>query len=114
MDIKIVKKEPLTLVDVNKTVAGLGKKAELPAIQQKVHTFAKKFSKTTGANADKLAKELKGLEIPMFTEEHIVQIINTMPNDLAELKSIFAGSKTTITPENFKKILDIVLKYSKK
>lgn len=114
MDIKIVKKEPLTLVEVNKTVSSLGKKAELPAIQQKVQTFAKKFSKITGANAAKLAGELKGLEIPMFTEEHIAQIVNIMPQDLAELKSIFAGSKTTISPENFKKIHDIVMKYSKK
>lgn len=114
MDIKVVKKEPLTLVEVNKTISGLGKKSELPAIQQKVLTFAKKFNKITEAHAKKLAEELRGLEIPMFSEEHIVQIINIMPKDLAELKSVFAGSKTSISPENFKKILDVVLKYSKK
>ena len=114
MDIKIIKKEPLTYVALNKIISGLGKKSELPTIQQKVQTFVKKFSKIKEADATKLAEELRALEIPMFTEEHIAQIINIMPQDLAELKSIFAGSKTTISPENFKKILDVVLKYSKK
>ena len=114
MDTKIIKKEPLALVDAGKIVSGLGKKAELPTIQQKVQTFAKKFSKITSANVAKLAKELHGLEIPLFTEDNIAQICNILPQDLAELKSIFAGSKISISPENFKKILDIVIKYSKK
>lgn len=114
MDIKTIKKEPLTLLDVNKQVSKLGKKSEMPAIQQKVLTFAKKFNKIPGTDARKLAEELKSLEIPMFSQDHITQIINMMPQDLAELKSVFAGSKTTIAPENFKKIHDLVLKYSKK
>jgi len=114
MDTKIIRKDPLALVDAGKLVSGLGKKAELPTIQQKVQTFAKKFSKITSANAAKLSEDLKKLEIPMFTEESISQICNILPQDLAELKSIFAGSKISISPENFKKILDVVIKYSKK
>jgi len=114
MDIKIIKKEPLTLVKINKILSGLGKKSELPPIQQKVINFTKKFSKISESNAEKLFEELKNLGVPMLTDEHIVQIINIMPKDLAELKSVFAGSKTTVSPENFKKILDVVLKYNKK
>ncbi|MBD3263382.1 hypothetical protein GF374_03315 [Candidatus Woesearchaeota archaeon] len=113
MDIDIIEKEPLALPEVKKIISGLGKKAKLPDVQQKAHTFANEFGKISPAQAEKLQKELKELEIPMFTDEHIAQITNIVPQDLAELKSIFVGSKTTIAPENFKKILDIVLKYRK-
>jgi DNA-directed RNA polymerase subunit F len=34
-----------------------------------------------------------------------------MPADLGELKAVLSSSKATISPDNFKKIQDIVIKY---
>lgn len=113
MDLKIIKKEPLTLPQLNKTISGLGKKAERTDIQNKVLDFTKKFGKLSEANSRKLAAELQGLDIPTLTQEHITQIINVLPSDLAELKVVFAGTKTTMTPENFKRIHDVIIKYKK-
>lgn len=114
MDIEVIEKKPLTLIEVEKTISRLGKKSELPSIQQKIHTFAKRFSKIKEADAQKLADELRALQIPMFSEEYIAAVIDIMPRDLAELKSIFAGAKITFSSESFKKILDIILKYKTK
>ena len=75
--------------------------------------FAKKFKKMKEDDAKKLFEELKSLELATLADEHIAQIVDILPKDLADLKAVFAGSKTTLTPENFQKIQDIVAKYRK-
>ncbi len=111
---KITEKQTLSFPELAKTIQGLGKKDERVEIQNKVLDFAKKASKTNEKDAQKLTEEIKALEIPMLTEDLIVQVANFMPTDLAELKTVFIGAKTNISPENFKRIHELVEKYRKK
>jgi len=111
MDAKIIRKEPLTLPKVLKIVQDVGKKEERVDIQNKVIDFAKKSIKLKESEADKLLDELRALEVPGITDENWVQVVNVLPSDLAELKAVLSGSKATISPDNFKRIQDVVSKY---
>jgi DNA-directed RNA polymerase subunit F len=110
---KIDKKETLSFPELAKIIQGTGKKEDRAEIQNKVLEFAKKSSKLSEKDAEKLIEELKGLNIPMITEELVVQIANFLPSDLSELKTTFAGAKVNISPENFKRIHELIKGYKK-
>lgn len=90
-----------------------GKKEEITPVQQKVLDHSVKFSKLNKDRELKLFEEIKSLEIPRITEDHIASIVNIIPKSVPELRSIFAGSKTTVAPENLDKIQKTVDKYEK-
>jgi DNA-directed RNA polymerase subunit F len=114
MDAKIVKKEPLSLPKVMKIVQGIGKKEDRAEFQNRVLDFAKKAAKLKESDTEKLLDELKELEILGLADEYLVQVVNIMPADLSELKAVLASSKATISPDNFKKIQDVIIKYKDK
>ena len=113
MDEKIIEKQPVSLNKLAKKLSKIKKKEIIP-IQQKVFDFAKKFTKMTDSNAEKLEKELKALDITRLAEDHITDITNFAPQDLAELKTLFVKTNTTLPPEDFKRILDLIDKYRSK
>ena len=112
MEVKITKEQPLLLSEVEQSLGKIKKKDRLP-IQEVTYDFNRKFAKIKTEKSKKLVEEITALEIPRVTEFHIYQIANLMPKNLGELRSIFAGTKTTITPENIKSMLEIVKKYDK-
>jgi DNA-directed RNA polymerase subunit F len=113
MELKIIAKEPLSLPQVAKMVKGLGKKDERAEVQNKILDFAGAHLKMKEDEAEKLREELRALDIATLSAEHITQIIDILPQDLAELKSVFAGSKTNLSPEQFQRIAEICQKVKK-
>lgn len=113
MELKILNKEPLTLPQIEKVIAGLGKKEERAEIQNKIYDTAKKYAKLSEEDALKLMEELKELNIATLAPEQLSQIAEFVPQDLGELKSVLASSKITLPPETFNKIRDILSKYKK-
>ena len=113
MDTKIVNKEAVTFPKLAKIIQGIGKKEDRSEIQNKILDIAKKNTKIKDDAAEALITELKSLEIPGFNDDIIVQLANILPADLTELKAALAGTKATISPENFQKIHDIIQKHNK-
>ena len=114
MELKIVMKEPLSLPQVAKLVKSLfGKKEERAEVQNKVLDYAGGHAKLKEDAAETLREEIQALDIATLSPEHITQIIDILPQDLAELKSIFAGSKTNLNPEQFQRISEICGKFKK-
>ncbi|MEM4248578.1 MAG: hypothetical protein QXH80_04870 [Candidatus Nanoarchaeia archaeon] len=111
MDAKIVNKEALTLPKVAKIIQSIGKKEERIEIQNKVIDFAKKAAKLKDADTEKLLEELRALNVPGLADEYLVQVVNIMPADLSELKAVLSSSKATISPDSFKKIQEVIVKY---
>ena len=112
-ELKIVKSRMMGLGEIAETIKPKTKKDELEPIQQKAMDHAIKFSKLNKSQELKLTEELKSLEVPRMTEEHIVAIVDLIPRSISELKTIFAGTKTTIAPENLDKIQQTLSKYEK-
>ncbi len=113
MELKVITREPLSLPQVVKIVKGIGNKEERAEVQNKILDFAKDHVKMKEDEAEKLREELRALDIATLSAEHITQIIDILPQDLAELKSVFAGSKTNLSPEQFQRIHEICQKIKK-
>lgn len=71
--------------------------------------FIKKFSKIKADKAQKLKKELRELEFLKIKEEHIVKIIDLMPEDSSDLNKIFAD--VALNEDETNKILEVIKKY---
>ena len=111
-ELKIIKSIKMSLGQIAEALKP-GKKEELIPVQQKAFDHAVKFSKLNKSQELKLTEELKSLEVPRMTEEHIVTIVDLVPRSISELKTVFAGTKTTIAPENIDKIQKTLSKYEK-
>ena len=62
-------------------------------------------------NSDELLKKLEGLKIPRFKELHIAKIIDVMPQNIEDLKSILKAYPVTVSNDNLKKIMGVVDKF---
>ncbi len=123
MEVKILKQEIIgpgylkeILEDSEKKLRKASKKGEelsLNSIQQKTKDSIAKFNKLNKDDELKLLRELTDLKIVRLTDNHLAQIITIIPKDIDELKTIFAGSKTTITPEDLEKIQSTIKQYEK-
>ncbi len=79
--------------------------------QQTSFDIAQKTARLNKTDTEKVIKELNKLGIARMTEEHVIAIATFLPQSPDELKTIFAGTKTTIKSEDLAKILDIIPKY---
>ena len=111
MDTNIINKEPIALAEVSKIIQGLGNKTDRAEIPNKILEFNKDATKLKIDKVEKLIQELEALNVPLMSRALIVQIVDIVPKDLGELKSIFAGSKLAVSPENLKQMQDVISKY---
>jgi len=70
----------------------------------------RKFSKLSGKNAEEMFEKLG--ELTKLKDRHKVNIINFLPQDLDELRILFANEIINLSEDEKKKILAIVKKYS--
>ena len=97
--------QSLNMTEVKKILGSLEdteKKTQLEA-------FMKKFSKIQAGKAKELKKELEGLGLLKLKEEHIVKIIDILPEDSSDLNKIFTD--VSLDEDETNKILDVVKKH---
>lgn len=96
---------PLDMQETLKIVGGL----EETEKTKQLKSFIKKFSKVKFEKANKLKEELQNLELLKLKEEHIIKIIDMMPEDAADLNKIFVD--IALNEDETNKILEIIKKY---
>jgi len=104
----ILKKDPLTLNEVSELLVELEKSGELSPNQQKIRDFTSKFNNLNKEKTLNLIKELEASDIPRLTLDTIIEIINMMPQNETELKTVLVRNRLTISKENSDKILSIL------
>jgi DNA-directed RNA polymerase subunit F len=97
----ILSKKALTLAEVKE----LRKKSEE---KKPIDEYLAKFNKNTKDKVKKMAEEIKALNNPKIKEEHIVKIIDLLPEDAEDLNKIF--NEMGLTEEEANAILAIVKK----
>lgn len=108
---QIISKEPVAIPQLGKFLKEQNKE-ERAEIQNKILDYSKRASKLSEADCNKLIEELKALNIPGFTDDLAVSLANILPVTLTEIRALMAG-KSNISPENFKKMQEVIVKYSK-
>ena len=72
--------------------------------------FIKKFTKISGAEAEKIFNDLKKLNLEKLKDEDLVKIIDFMPEDADSLRKVFMGSDISLEQDEITKILEITNK----
>ncbi len=100
----IIEMKPLSLAETKEIVETLETEEE-----KEIKGFLKKFIKLDTEKAKQLRKELEGLEIMRMKDEHIVKIIDLLPEDVSDTNKIF--TEVSLEENEINKILEVVKKY---
>lgn len=114
-DLNVISEEPVTMAQLREDLKKIQKKEEeLNMRANRTMEYLDMFVTIKNSEAKELYKKIEELKIPRFKPEHIVKIIDTLPESVEELKTLISGFSITITNENCKKIIDTVSDYKKK
>ena len=100
----IRKSEPLSMAE---SLEYLNKKEEK---EMELIGFIKKFTKLKSTEAKEMKKKLEDLELMKIKDEHIVKVIDIMPENSEDLNKILSG--ISLDEDETKKILEIVKEYN--
>ncbi|BAW32018.1 MAG TPA: RNA polymerase Rpb4 family protein [Methanothermobacter sp.] len=106
---KVLETEPVTMAEVKVILEKFAEEHEFTYEQNLALEHVKKFSKIDHENALKLIEELT--ELPNIKKKHAVRLADFMPEDIADIRLIFAKERIPIKNEDFKNILKIIEKY---
>ena len=83
---------------------------DIPAGEKKeeAETFLKKFVKAKPAQAKKIKEELEKADMLKLKREHIVKIVDMLPEDASDINKIFVD--ISLNEDETNKILEIVKK----
>ena len=108
---KILKIQPITIPQVKAILESLGKE-NLDQFQRRTLDYATKMSYLDPESAEKLLEELKNEGT--LEEEEAIQIVNSMPRSIEELRTFLSSGRKVIETVKLEKILSILDKYRSK
>ena len=100
-----ISESKLTLPQVKKALASVGEE-NLDQFQRRTFDYASKFAKATPEDAEKLLEVLVkeyGLD-----EDEAVQIVNSMPETVDELRIFLAGGRKIIESTKLQAIVELL------
>mgnify|MGYP001567240882 FL=1 len=98
----IIDRTPLSMNDVEHIIKDIQDNEKKQAIE----VFLKKFLSTTTARAKKIKDSLEKLDSIKIKREHIIKIIDILPEDASDLNKIFTD--VSLNEDEINKILEIV------
>lgn len=104
---KVIDTDPITIAEVKTMLEELSEQHELTYEQNLALDHVIKFSKVEEESAKKIVEELS----ENFKKNQAIKIADVMPEDLADLRLLFAKERGTYKTEDLEKILEIVDKY---
>lgn len=104
---KVIDTDPITTAEVKQMLEDLVETHELTYEQNLALDHVVKFSKLDAEDAKKLVKELE----EFLKKDQSIKIADIMPEDIADLRLLFAKERGSYKTEDLEKILEIVNKY---
>lgn len=108
---EVTKEKPITLAKALEILKERKKMGELEYSQRLTYDYAQKFAELSVEEAEKLLKELLGIE--KIREHQAVILVDLMPETKDEIQLIFAKERTSLGDEDIKRILELIDKYRK-
>lgn len=105
---KIVDSKPTTTAEARRTLEK-AKEEELGEFQRRTLDYTSKFSKTAAPKAEKLVKELG--EKFQLERKDAIQIANTMPQYIEELRTILTVKGRIIAGSQLEDMLKLIKGY---
>ncbi len=98
----ILDRTPLNMNEVEEILKDLPDSEK----KQEMELFLKKFLKTKEGQAKKIKEELEKLDSVKIKREHIVKIVDMLPEDFSDISKIFVD--VSLNEDENNKILEIV------
>lgn len=106
---KILSETPISIAEVKDELAKI-KKRDGEAINFRVgktEEYTQLFSLDEKQEKE-LIKKIEEIGIARIKKEHIIKIVDLMPKNVEEVKIVLQGYTLTVSPENMKKIADVI------
>jgi DNA-directed RNA polymerase subunit F len=101
--------EPVTVAEVKKLLTAISKdKEELEYVQKKALEHAQHAAKVSYTDATKMVNEMVELDV---NKEKAIEVVNTMPANLDELRAFFSKERKPVETEVLEKVLEVLAKY---
>jgi len=101
----ILDRTPLNLDELREIVKNLDDSDK----KEEIEKYLKKFLKTKSEKAKKIKEELEKLDLLKMKREHLVKIVDLLPEDALDLNKIFTD--VGLNEDETNKILEIIKKY---
>ena len=98
----ILDRRPLNLNEVQEILKDIPDNEK----KEQMEIYLKKFLKTKSTQGKKIKQELESLDLLKLKNEHIVKIIDLLPDDVSDLNKIFTD--VSLTEDETNKILEVV------
>lgn len=108
---EIESEKPTSSIEVKKILAQKAKEKELSYEQKNALLYLRKFCKLPGQKASRMINELTKVE--KLNDRQIINIVNLLPQDLDDLRLLFANERVILSEDEKKQVLDIVKQFSK-
>jgi DNA-directed RNA polymerase subunit F len=96
--------------EIKKILEKKEKEKELSYEQKNALDHLRKFTKLSEKSAAEMVEDLGKME--RLKEKHIISIINHMPQDPDDVRTLFANEVINLSEDDRKKIVSIVKKFS--
>jgi DNA-directed RNA polymerase subunit F len=110
---ELVSMEGVSNTEAGEIINQKEKEEELTYREEKIKEYLKNFQKLDKKNFDAAKLEIEDSKIPRLDEEHIIKILDIMPQNGTELRAVVSHSGTVLVDESVSKILEILNKYRK-
>ncbi len=110
MKLKIISEKPIPFAEVKQLLQDIKEegKQDLSFVAQKTYDYLEQCSSLDTKKAEALFKKLTALEIPRLKDIHIWKLIDLMPKDPKDVRTILQGYGITLTSDQLKKIVDVL------
>jgi len=98
----ILDRTPLNLNEVREILKNLDDSDK----KEEMEGYLKKFSKTKPEKAKKIKEDLEKLDLLKMKREHLVKVVDLIPENASDLNKIFTD--VSLNEEETNKILDVV------
>jgi DNA-directed RNA polymerase subunit F len=110
MDIEIIGKTPISIVEVKERLHEIEKKKELNFRALKVFEYVNDITTKKKKEIDELIGSIKSLNIPRLNERVITKIADVLPENTEVLKAILTGEDVTLKQDDLDKIMNAIKK----
>ncbi|MFA6073817.1 MAG: hypothetical protein WC758_06920 [Candidatus Woesearchaeota archaeon] len=112
---EILEKTPLAMTQLKAQLEAVSKRDTEPGFRTtKTLEHLNSFNLISQSEFNTLKKKIDELQVPRLKEEHIVKILDIMPKTVADLSVVLQGYTITVSKENLKSIVDVLLSHKGK
>ena len=112
---EILEKTPLSMTQLKADLNAIVKRDTEPGFRTtKTLEYLNSFSTLSQKEFDSMKKEIEKLAVPRLKDEHIVKILDILPKSVNDLNVVLQGYTITVSKENVKSIVDIVVSHTSK